>query len=225
MKKETSVSVIFPAYKPENIVKTIRKYGEYLESRYRKLEIILLIDGVSKKEGEELRKKLKKTRVIVNEKRLGKGRAIRKGFEIAKNEIIGFVDVDESVSPKETERIIDSAIERGVAIGIRKPEQYKSVIRRSLSRVFNLYVWLATGLNTKDSQCGVKFFRKDEIEVIIRKMRIDGFAIDVEILYLLEEKGVRITEVLIDWKHAKESTVSFFSIIRMAFDIILIRFF
>ncbi|GEM_PF-1743796 len=162
--------------------------------------------------------------IIWNEKRMGKGWAVRNGLRASRGEIIGFVDADEAVSPEEVLRVVKLSEKYGILIGSRRPEQYKSKTRKLLSVVFNFYIRTLLGLEVKDSQCGIKFFRRKSIAPILDRMRINGFAFDAEILYILKENGEKITEEKIEWKDVGKSTVGFFSIIGMVIDILRIRF-
>ena len=95
-----SISILFPIYGKKDADIVIREYCKEIEKNAR-LELIVVADGMNKSEINELSKEIPKAKIIWENKRRGKGWAIRKGFSIAKNDIIGFVDVDESLKPKE----------------------------------------------------------------------------------------------------------------------------
>jgi len=220
---KNKISVVFPVYKKNNVEEKIRKYWEML-NREHQTEIIVVIEGIDRKEYLGLEKELKFAKIIWNEKRMGKGWAVRNGLAASKGEVIGFVDSDEAISPKEVSRLVRLVGKEGIVIGSRKPWHYRSKIRRILSSLFNFYIKILLGLKVNDSQCGVKFFRKEKILGIINRMKINGFAFDTEILYLLKKKGEKITEEKIEWKDVGKSTVGLLSIIGMAVDILRIRF-
>jgi hypothetical protein len=71
-------------------------------------------------------------------------------------------------------------------------------------------VRLATGLAFWDTQCGFKAFRLDMCRPILEAARIDGFAFDVELLYLAHRAGLHVREIPVRWNHAEGSKVSFF---------------
>src|SRR5205823_5253129 len=72
------------------------------------------------------------------------------------------------------------ALDRGL-IGIHQPWR-----REQAGRAFNLLVRIATGLPFWDTQCGFKAFRLDVCRPILKAARLDGFAFDVELLYLAQ---------------------------------------
>jgi hypothetical protein len=82
--------------------------------------------------------------------------------------------------------------------------------REQAGRIFNLLVRLAIGLPFWDTQCGFKAFRLEACRPILEAARIEGFAFDVELLYLAHRAGLRIREVPVRWNHAEGSKISVF---------------
>jgi hypothetical protein len=74
-----------------------------------------------------------------------------------------------------------------------------------------------------DTQCGLKFFRRDALMSILSSLKIDGFAFDTEILYKL--RGKKIALVPINWSEQSKTTLNPLAIFRMAEDVARIRFF
>lgn len=243
------ISIVFPVYRKNNVEEKVRRYWEVLNKEYQ-TEIIIVIEGINREEYSKLEKELKfakikvtenqshlsklgrceqrsiepNLKIIWNEKRMGKGWAVRNGLLASTGKIIGFVDSDEAVSSEEVLMMVKLAEKKRILIGNRKPEQYRSKTRKLLSFIFNLYIKTLLGLEVNDSQCGIKFFRRKSIAPILDRMRIDGFAFDAEILYLLKENGEKITEEKIEWKDVGKSTVGLRSIVEMAIDVLRIRF-
>ena len=83
---------------------------------------------------------------------------------------------------------------------------------------------LATGLPFWDTQCGFKALQLDVCRPILEAARVDGFAFDVELLYLAQRAGLRIREIPVRWNHAEGSKVSFFrDSLRMLREVIALR--
>ena len=69
------------------------------------------------------------------------------------------------------------------------------VARRTASRVFNLAIRGALGLPFGDTQSGLKGFRRPAAQQIFRQARVDGFAFDVEVLWLARQLRLEVAEV------------------------------
>jgi len=171
------------------------------------------------------------TRLVENFQNRGKGAAVRSGLLAAREPIGLFSDADLSAPVEEAPKLIEPiatgevdiafgsrALDRSL-IGIHQPWR-----REQGGRVFNLLVRVATGLPFWDTQCGFKAFRLDVCRPILEAARIDGFAFDVELLYLAHRAGLRIREVPVRWNHAEGSKVSFFrDSLRMLREVIALR--
>jgi dolichyl-phosphate beta-glucosyltransferase len=63
----------------------------------------------------------------------------------------------------------------------------------------------------KDTQCGFKLIDTQRAEKILEAIEEDGFAWDIELLYLAKKHGVDVVEVPITWSHVPGSKVRFSS--------------
>ena len=142
-----------------------------------------------------------------------------------------FFDADLSTPLEETPKVIEP-IARGeldIAFGSRAIDssligQHQPWRREYAGRVFNLLVRVATGLPFWDTQCGFKAFRLDVCRPILEAACIDGFAFDVELLYLAQRAGLRIREIPVRWNHAEGSKVRFFhDSLRMLREVIALK--
>jgi hypothetical protein len=76
----------------------------------------------------------------------------------------------------------------------------------------------------QDTQCGFKCFRADVAQDLFGRQLLDGWAFDIEVLFLAEKAGYRIVEIPIDWYYRSESKVSALQdALRMVSDIFRIR--
>jgi len=60
----------------------------------------------------------------------------------------------------------------------------------------------------QDTQCGFKCFTADAARALFALQRLQGFAFDVEVLFLARRMGMRVVEVPIEWRYRAESKVS-----------------
>jgi glycosyltransferase involved in cell wall biosynthesis len=212
-------SVVIPAFNEAGrIGETIRLTLDYLARVSPESELIVVNDGSTDATSTIAREGLAgakiETQLLENFPNVGKGAAVRRGLHAAKKPIGLFFDADLSTPLEETPKVIEPiahgevdiafgsrALDRGL-IGNRQPWR-----REQSGRVFNLIVRLATGLPFWDTQCGFKAFQLDVCHPILEAARIDGFAFDVELLYLAQRSGLRLREIPVRWNHAEGSKV------------------
>jgi dolichyl-phosphate beta-glucosyltransferase len=125
----------------------------------------------------------------------GKGFAVRTGMLAAQGDLLVFTDADGSYRPSDLDRIVEALDQAPVAIGSRVGGASGPVARQAASRVFNLAIRGALGLPFGDTQSGLKGFRRPAAQQIFSQARVDGFAFDVEVLWLAGQLGLEVAEV------------------------------
>ena len=229
-------SLVIPCYNEAGrIGKTLRTTLDYLADAAPESELIVVNDGSTDATASITREVFSNTkiatRLLENFPNRGKGAAVRSGLLAAQKPIGLFSDADLSTPLGETPKLIDP-IARGeidIAFGSRALDrsligEHQPWRREQAGRIFNLLVRVATGLPFWDTQCGFKAFRLDVCRPIIEAARIDGFAFDVELLYLAQHAGLRIREIPVRWNHAEGSKVRFIhDSLRMLREVIALR--
>jgi dolichyl-phosphate beta-glucosyltransferase len=120
----------------------------------------------------------------------------------ASGELLVFTDADGSYGPGEVERVVSALADNPVAIGTRVHDRTTGTLgRRIASRVFNRTLRLLLRLPFRDTQCGLKGFRREVARELFGRARVDGFAFDVEVLLLARRLGLAVAEVPV---HAQE---------------------
>ena len=66
--------------------------------------------------------------------------------------------------------------------------------RLFLSTLFNHLTRLILGLPFRDTQAGLKGFRRDAVKLILPKSKISRFSFDAELLFLARKYGLRVDE-------------------------------
>jgi len=229
-------SIVIPCFNEERRVgETLSITIEYLTVNAAESESIVVNDGSTDATGTIARKILSETRIatrlLENFPNRGKGAAVRSGLLAAREPIGLFSDADLSTPIEETPKLIEPIANGEVDIAFGSRALDRSLIgvhqpwrREQAGRVFNLLVRVATGLPFWDTQCGFKAFRLDVCRPILESARINGFAFDVELLFLAHRAGLRIREIPVRWNHAEGSKVSFFKdSLRMLREVIALR--
>jgi glycosyltransferase involved in cell wall biosynthesis len=216
-----SFSVVIPAFnEASRIGQTVRATLDYLQEVNPRNELIVVNDGSTDATGTIAREVLSgakiPARLLENFPNRGKGAAVRTGLLAAQEAIGLFFDADLSTPLEETPKVIDPIASGKFDIAFGSRSLDRSLIghhqpwrREQGGRVFNLLVRVATGLPFWDTQCGFKAFRLDVCRPILEAARIDGFAFDVELLYLAQRAGLRLREIPVRWNHHGGSKVQF----------------
>src|SRR5437016_7090791 len=229
-------SIVIPCFNEERRVSdTLRVTLEYLATNAPKSELIVVNDGSTDGTGAIARKILSETniatRLLENFPNRGKGAAVRSGLLAAREPIGLFSDADLSTPIEETPKLIEPIANGEVDIAFGSRALDRSLIgvhqpwrREQGGRVFNLLVRVATGLPFWDTQCGFKAFQLDVCRPILEAAHVNGFAFDVELLFLANHAGLRSRGIPVRWNHAEGSKVRFFHDgLRMLREVIALR--
>ncbi|MBC7363959.1 MAG: glycosyltransferase family 2 protein [Candidatus Aminicenantes bacterium] len=228
------LSIVIPAYNEERrLGLSLRKIMDYLQSRGLQAEIIVVDDGSSDQTAavaQEILNDWPRGRVIVLPKNLGKGAAVKEGILKASGEFILFSDADLSTPIEELEKMLPLAREGyEVVIASRalpgaEIKRKQSWLREHMGKTFNFFVQLLLLKGIKDTQCGFKLFRQEAARKIFSQLQCQGFAFDVETLWLARKLGYKIAQVPVVWINSPESKVRLFkSSVRMFFDLLKIK--
>ena len=229
-------TVVIPCFNEEaRIGETLRVTLNYLTANAPDSELIVVNDGSTDGTAEITRNVFPgtkiATRLLENFPNRGKGAAVRSGLLAAREPIGLFFDADLSTPVGETPKLIEPIANGEVDIAFGSRALDRSLIgvhqpwrREQGGRVFNLLVRVATGLPFWDTQCGFKAFQLDVCRPILEAAHVNGFAFDVELLFLAHRAGLRIREIPVRWNHAEGSKVNFFrDSLRMLREVIALR--
>lgn len=228
------ISLILPMYNEENtILNTLKQVINHLKSAEYDYEIIV-IDDKSKDNSVNIVKNFnhQKLKLICKPKNEGKGSAIREGVKYTTKEYVGFMDADLPYSLNNINDLVKELEIYDIAIGSRAiegsnieahPIWYRILLGKIFCRVRDLLI----PLNIKDTQSGIKFFKKEVAKDIFNRQEINGFGFDTEILYIAKKKNYSIKEVpvhlLKEHSFKKSKLKPIRDSIKMFYDLILIK--
>ena len=161
-------------------------------------------------------------RLIAYPDRRGKGAALRIGLAAARGEYVAFIDADGDIEPEAFTaflRLVDLYEPDAVVGSKRHPLSHVDYppIRRLLSWVFHLMTRTLFRLNVRDTQTGMKLFRRDVLADVLPRVRDDGYTFDLELLVAAARRGYRrIFEAPIRVGYRSASHIGFGTPFRMA---------
>ncbi len=210
------LSLIIPAYNEgERLPKTLPPVFAFLEAQDYPFEIIV-VNNNSSDNTREIALEFAATRPylrVIDEMTQGKGAAVRTGMLAATGEYLFMADADFSMPVEEIAKFLPPRLSGyDVAIGSREAPgamRYNEPhYRHFMGRVFNFYVKVLAIPGFEDTQCGFKCFRREVAWNILPCQTIDGWAFDVELLFIALRQGYHIVEVPVHWYYGENSRVS-----------------
>ncbi|MBI4157234.1 glycosyltransferase [Candidatus Woesebacteria bacterium] len=200
-KKIRLLSVVIPAYRAERIIeKTLLEIKGVLDQTRYNYEIICVVDGRVDGTFEEAKKLEnlfpRKVRVVSYERNLGKGHAVRFGMAKAKGDVIGFVDAGIELNPNGLGMLLEHLewYSADIIVGSKRHPASKVIYpwqRKLLSFGYQLLTRIFFGLSVKDTQVGMKFFRREVLKKVLPRLLVKDFAFDIELLSVANYLGFR----------------------------------
>jgi dolichyl-phosphate beta-glucosyltransferase len=206
-----ALTVILPCYnEAERLPGTLQALLAHLSAAPGEVEVLVVDDGSTDATVEVAQAAAAvdgRVRVLSYGPNRGKGFAVRTGMLAAQGELVVFTDADGSYRPSDLDRVVAALARAPVAIGSRAGTAGGPVARRAASRAFNLAIRGSLGLPFGDTQSGLKGFRRPAAQQIFGQVRVDGFAFDVEVLWLARQLRLEVIEVQVQAMERKGSKV------------------
>ena len=214
--KDIYLSIIIPCYNESANIKrgVLGEVSKFMKAKNIGWEVIISDDGSSDSSVNLVEKQTVKLEgfKLLRNPHGGKPSALWHGIKASKGKYVLFSDMDQSTPITELDKLLPYL-----------KNEYKAVIgsrgysRKSFPFYRRLGSFVFTALRKaiilpeiNDTQCGFKLFERNialkyfpEMEFFKINKTITGWKVtswDVEYLYILKKKGIRIKEVLVDWK-------------------------
>lgn len=217
------LSLIIPVYHQE---KTIRKQLQNILGELSQLstpyEVIVVVDGMDDKSFDEAKRiKDKKLYVTGYKTNHGKGYAVRFGMAKSHGDVIGFLDAGGDLSELGLSMMLEHYkwYNADIIIGSKRHPVSKvqyPIARRVLSFGYQLMVRMLFDLNVRDTQVGMKLYRRAVLEDVLPRLLVKQFAFDIEILAVAHHLGyTRIFESPIELDFTGASSITSSSVLRV----------
>jgi glycosyltransferase involved in cell wall biosynthesis len=220
-------TIIIPAYNEEaRISPVLNDICRFISENQLPWDVIVAIDGNDSTYdiAKTFAEKYHFLRIDKSNGRSGKGGAIQRVLPKIDGEFTILMDSDNSIAFFDIVRALPLLDGTDVVVLSRYSKKNRiPVLRRFLSRGFNIIVRSISGLNVTDTQSGYKLFRGDLFVNAMRRVTVTNASYDVPLLYYIKEMGGRITETPAEYTHADNGKLSPISM-AMSFGISLIAF-
>jgi glycosyltransferase involved in cell wall biosynthesis len=216
VKATSHISVVIPAYREgSRIHDNLLLLLSELDKLDRNYEVIVVSDGSPDETVAEARRIASAHVAVVdyatNE---GKGFALKRGFEESSGDPVVFIDADMELHPGsireflELQRQTDSDVVVGSKRHADSHVEYPT-FRRIQSATYHGVVRILFQLNVKDTQTGLKLFRRQVLEQTMPLLLVKRFAFDLELLAVAHHLGfTNIVEAPVNLSYKFETTTN-----------------
>lgn len=224
--KPKLVSVVIPAYRES---KTIRQYllntAEALDEVRIPYEIIVVVDGrIDSTYSRAKKVQRSNIKVVGYPHNHGKGYAVRYGTARAEGDLIVFMDAGGDINPRGISMLLEHMkwYDADIIVGSKRhlvSQVHYPFIRRIYSLFYQIMVAALFGLRIKDTQVGLKLFKRKVLEDVLPRLLVKRYAFDIEILSVAYSLGYKkIYESPVQIQHQFSSSVNKRTVLKMILD-------
>ena len=209
------ITIIMPAFNESAyIADNLREVVATFERFDCLFEVILVDDGspdnTYRVASEVIHEHPSIVRIVRYDENQGKGNALMAGVAYARGAYVVFLDADMDLHPSQLPRFFEEMQAAGADAVIgskRHPESRVKypIIRRLYSFAYYSFVRLLFGLNLRDTQTGLKLFKRALLDDVLPRVLSKRFAFDIEVLTIAHRLGYKIVDapVTLDFTRPK----------------------
>jgi glycosyltransferase involved in cell wall biosynthesis len=191
-------------------------------------EVIIVVDGDRTAFAVAGTLTSSRVRLLPIEPHHGKGHAVISGMREARGELIGFMDAGGDIDPDAWGTLLTLQREHNADAVVGSKRHPASLVshsqsRRACSLGYRALVRALFRLEIRDTQVGIKLFRRALVRDVAPSVHTHGFAFDVELLALAQRRGYCLMlEAPVGIHRDVCSTVNVRAVLRMALDTVRI---
>lgn len=196
--KKKLLSLVIPAYKQEKtIIQDLKRIKKVLEKIRYDWQIIVVVDGPVDKTYQKTKKlKSSKIKVYQLKENQGKGQAVRFGMKKAKGDYVAFLDAGMEIDPNGISMLLEHLEWYDADIIVGSKRHLVSIVNYPLERkVLSVgYYWLVKllfGVKIRDTQAGIKIFKKEVLKKVLPVLLVKSYAFDIELLSVSNRFGFK----------------------------------
>lgn len=215
MIKNKKLSIVIPAYNENKVIcEMLKETTSSLNGINH--EIIIVDDGSldgTYDKVVEFSKNHKNIKIVNYGDNHGKGFAIRYGAKYATGDIVAFIDADLNIHPIQILRLIEEMEKSGADIVVGSKRHKDSNVKYPLNRkiysdLYYYFVKTLFGVPIKDTQVGLKLYKREVVEKIFPIVLVKRYAFAIEVLANAHKMGYKMVEAPIDINMDFDSNVN-----------------
>jgi len=202
----TELSLVIPAFNErDRIYNTLLEIDKTFSNPAVDYEAIVVDEGSQDGMFVEVERAMRDNSRIrfVRQENGGKGSALKNGVSHTKGLLVSFIDADLDLHPRQLHTYMQIMRDTGadIVIGSKRHPDSKVIYpwkRKVLSRGYQFLICVLFSLDVRDTQVGLKLFKRDTIVKVIPKIMVKRFAFDLEVLVNAKRLGYHVVEAPID---------------------------
>ena len=227
MKEEfMSINILFPVLNERlRLQNGIDRTMKYLQQNVSIPYQLTILDNGSEDETPEIGKELARKYPEVSYVRVGErgvGVAFRKGIQLNKSSIVGYMDIDLSTDIKYLGKTIELFKERpeleyvnGSRFSKESDTRGRKWYRKITSMGLVFLLKVIFHMKATDAVCGFTFLRKEAAERLVEACGNDnGWFYTIEFLLRAERMGIEIYDMPVEWQEDYNTTVKIWKTIK-----------
>jgi glycosyltransferase involved in cell wall biosynthesis len=195
-----SLSIVIPIFNEAESLPALFKELKSEFGNSSSVEIVFVNDGSTDSSQKNIEHAIldnSSWKMVNLYRNYGKSVALQAGIESSSGELIGTLDADLQDDPKELVKLIDMSDKYDLIIGWKK-NRLDPLEKRIASKIFNFFIRVFSGLKIKDSNTGIKIFKREVAE----SLNLYGGR-HRYIPLLAHQKNFRVAEVAVNHRKRK----------------------
>lgn len=198
-----AISLIVPAYNEERkIYEMISETHGTMKGIEPDFEIVVVDDGSADGTPAEIERAvadLDRVVAVMLPENMGKGNALYRGFQASSGDLVVFIDADLDLHPRQVTTLMGMMEHSGADIVIGSKRHKASRLdypwyRKLFSTIYYLLILLLFRLPVKDTQTGIKLFKREVLAGAFPRILCKKYTLDLELLVVAHRLGYRIAE-------------------------------
>jgi len=204
------LNIVVPCFnEQDNLESTIKRIKDWCKLNNLEFQIIIVNNNSTDKTEEVAQRLVDENLLLVNEKKKGKGFAVKKGMMNSKYNNVLIIDADLSTDIDHLKvdwlNAYNSLIIGSRPLGIEIGTPF---IRRAYGKVLNYLIRIIFPINIKDTQCGFKFLSTNKLNEVINEIEFGGFIYDLDLIMVCRKLKFKIIETPVSYNFDENSSVS-----------------